>query len=73
MRYLIGVVAAAFLMGGGAMLVHLGIYGLTAFMVIPVLLGACAALVFRPPTAPRAAAAGALQHWFPAPLYCRSE
>ena len=59
MRYLIGLSAAAIIMGGGAMLIHLGIYGLSLFLLIPVLLGAISAFVYRPATAGRGAEVGA--------------
>ena len=59
MRYFAGFLGAAALLGAGAILVHLGIYGLTVFMLIPVLLGYFSALVFRPVTAGRAAGLGA--------------
>jgi hypothetical protein len=57
----LGRLALAFLVvAGGIGLLKAGIYGWTAFVVVPIILGALAAWVFRPATASRAAGLGSL-------------
>jgi hypothetical protein len=45
---------------GGVLLLHNGLYGMTLFILLPVLLGALSSWVFRPETAGRAAGLGVL-------------
>jgi hypothetical protein len=59
-RYFIGLVFLAILIAGGLGLVHEGMYGLTIFILWPVLIGGLASWVFRPTTAWRAARSGGL-------------
>ena len=59
-RWFVGLVLLAILVAGGIALVHRGMYGLTIFMLLPVLLGGLASWVFRPATGGRAAVLGAL-------------
>jgi hypothetical protein len=54
-----GLLLLAILTGGGVSLVRSGIYGLTVFIMFPVILGELASWVFRPKTAGRAAVTGA--------------
>jgi len=51
---------ALLVIAGGIALLKAGIYGWTAFVLLPVILGALAAWIFRPSTASRAAGLGAL-------------
>ena len=60
LRCLVGLLSLAILLAGGFGLLHGGLYGLTIFILFPVLLGGLASWVFRPATAGRAAAFGAL-------------
>ena len=55
-----GLLSLAVLSAGGLWLVRTGLYGWTIFIVLPVLLGGFAVWMFRPATAGRAAATGAL-------------
>ena|ERR1035437_8450733 len=59
-RCLIGLLVAGLLIGGATALIRAGFYGLTLFVVLPVLLGGLASWVFRPATGVRAAVVGAL-------------
>src|SRR3981189_1096868 len=59
-RCLIGLLLIAGLVFGGCAVLHSGIYGLTLFILFPVLLGGLASWIFRPATGARAAALGAL-------------
>jgi hypothetical protein len=56
----VGLLCLAILVIGGVGLLHNGMYGLTIFMLLPVLLGGLAAWVFRPATWERAMALGAI-------------
>lgn len=59
-RRLVGLVLLIILSGSGFALLRRGMYGLTIFILFPVLLGALASWVFRPATGARAAGLGAL-------------
>ena len=59
-RRLVGLLLLIILFGAGFALLRLGIYGLTIFVIFPVLLGALASWVIRPATGARAAGLGAL-------------
>src|SRR5712692_9351214 len=59
-RWFVGLLLLAILVAGGIALLHRGMYGLTIFMLLPVLLGGLASWVFRPATGGRAAALGVL-------------
>lgn len=58
-RSLLGLFGLAVLAAGGAALLHNGKYGLTIFVLFPMVLGGLAAWVFRPATAGKAALCGA--------------
>ncbi len=53
-RRLVGLVLLIILSGSGFALLRRGMYGLTIFILFPVLLGALASWVFRPATGARA-------------------
>jgi hypothetical protein len=57
-RWLVGLLLAGFLLGGGALLLRSGIYGLTLFIVMPVILGGLGAWSARAHTAQTAVVAG---------------
>jgi hypothetical protein len=59
-RCLVGLLLLAILVAGGVGLLRGGSYGLTIFVVFPVLLGGLASWVFRPANAGQAAGFGAL-------------
>ena len=59
-RGLVGLLLLAILVAGAIALLRRGMYGLTVFMLLPVLLGGLASWVFRPATGQQAAAVGAL-------------
>jgi uncharacterized protein YndB with AHSA1/START domain len=59
-RGIVGLLFLALLVVGGVGLLHNGMYGLTMFIVLPVLLGGLASWVFRPATGGRAMALGAI-------------
>lgn len=59
LRCLVGLLLLAILVGGAYGLLHSGVYGLTVFIVLPVLLGGLTSWVFRPTTERRAAEIGA--------------
>lgn len=59
-RGFLGTFLFAILAVGGFVLLHNGIYGLTIFVTLPVLLGALASWMFQPATGAKAAGAGAL-------------
>jgi hypothetical protein len=59
-RFLVGLALLSILIAGGIGLLHRGMYGLTMFILLPVLLGGIASWVFRPTTCIRAAGSGAL-------------
>jgi hypothetical protein len=59
-RCFVGLLLLAVLVAGGVGLLHSGTYGLTIFILFPVLLGGLASWVFRPTTGSKAAALGAL-------------
>jgi len=54
------VLLMAGLIGGATLLMHGGLYGLTLFILIPLLLGGVSCLAFRPETSGEAAGIGAL-------------
>jgi hypothetical protein len=58
-RSLVGLLLLAILVAGGILLMRGGLYGLTIFIMLPMLLGALASWVFRPATERRAAVIGA--------------
>jgi hypothetical protein len=57
-RWPVGLLLAGFLLGGGALLLRSGIYGLTLFIVMPVILGGLGAWSVRAHTARTAVFAG---------------
>ena len=59
-RRLTGLLVAVMVTVGGILLLRTGLYGLTIFVVLPVILGGLATWVLRPATGARAAALGAL-------------
>ena len=59
-RCIVGLLLLAILVLAGIALLHNGIYGLTIFVVAPVVLGGVACWVFRPATGAEAAKVGAL-------------
>lgn len=59
-RCLVGLLLLAILAAGGVALLRSGIYGLTIFIVFPVILGGLASWIFRPATGGGAAKLGAL-------------
>ena len=59
-RCIVGLLFLAMLIVGGIGLLHNGLYGFAIFIVWPVLFGGLASWLFRPTTALRAAAIGAL-------------
>jgi hypothetical protein len=59
-RRLVRLLLLAGLIGAGFVLLHSGMYGLTIFVLSPMILGGIASWVFRPPTGARAAGLGAL-------------
>jgi hypothetical protein len=59
-RCSVGLLLLAVVVAGGVALLHRGVYGLTLFILFPVLLGGLASWVFRPTTGARAAELGAL-------------
>ena len=59
-RYDVGLGVAALLIACGVALLRMGTYGWTLFALLPFLFGVLASWVFRPPTAGRAAAIGAV-------------
>ena len=60
MRGLVGLVLSALLLFAGVALLKAGVYGLTIFVVFPLVVGGLAAWVFRPTTWLRALGVGAL-------------
>ncbi len=59
-RLLVGLLLLVILFGAGFALLHRGIYGLTIFVLFPVVLGGLVSWVFRPATGAGAAELGAL-------------
>ncbi len=59
-RHFAGLVILAVLVAGGLWALRGGLYGLTIFMLIPMLLGGLASWVFRPATGAKAAGFGSL-------------
>ena len=59
-RHFAGLLLLAILGAGGLFLLRGGLYGLTIFIVIPMLLGGLVSWVFRPATGAKAAGSGAL-------------
>ena len=59
-RYFVGLLFLAILVIGGVGLLHIGEYGLTIFVLLPMLLGGLASFVFSPATENQAAALGGL-------------
>lgn len=59
-RSLVGLLLLATLVVGGLGLLHTGLYGLTLFVLFPVMLGALASWIFRATTGPNALGIGAL-------------
>ena len=57
-RWLAGLLMAGFLLGGGALLLRSGIYGLTLFILLPVILGGLGAWSVRAQAADIAVVAG---------------
>jgi hypothetical protein len=59
-RQFVGPLLGVILAAGGFAVIHTGVYGLTVFVVLPMLLGGLASWTFRPPTGWQAAGCGAL-------------
>jgi len=59
-RWIVGLMLLGVLIGSGFLLLHSGLYGLTFFVLLPVILGGLTSWVVRPSTGWRAAGVGAL-------------